>query len=155
MQNTILIRDAKKEDLPTLLLFEQEIIRAERPFDNSLKEGDDVHYYDLEMMLTQPDVKIAIAEVDGNVVASGYARIEEAKPYLKHRQHAYLGFMYVAPEHRRQGINQLIIEYLSTFAKTKGITELRLDVFAGNEKAVGAYEKAGFRKLLIEMEKQV
>ena len=138
-----------------MLLFEQEIIRAERPFDNSLKEGNDVHYYDLEMMLTQPDVKIAIAEVDGNIVASGYARIEEAKPYLKHRQHAYLGFMYVAPEHRRQGINQLIIEYLSTFAKTKGITELRLDVFAGNEKAVGAYEKAGFRKLLIEMEKQV
>lgn len=106
-------------------------------------------------MLSQPEIKIAVAEVNGNIVASGYARIEEAKPYLKHSRHAYLGFMYVLPEYRRQGINQMIIEHLSAFAKANGITELRLDVFARNEQAVRAYEKAGFRKLLIEMEKQV
>ena len=154
MQTTIYIREAKAADLPTLLLFEQEIIKAERPFDSSLKEGN-IHYYDLEKMLMQPDVKIAVAEVNGNIVASGYARIEDAKPYLKHRQHAYLGFMYVVPEYRRQGINRMIIDYLGAFAKENNITELRLDVFAGNEKAVLAYEKAGFRKLLVEMEKQV
>lgn len=155
MQNKILIRDAKPEDLPTLLLFEQEIIRAERPFDISIKEGENVHYYDLELMLSQPEVKIAVAEIEGEIVASGYARIEKAKPYLKHSQHAYLGFMFVRPEHRGQGINQMVVEYLANFAKANNITELRLDVFAGNENAVHAYEKAGFKKLLIEMEKQI
>lgn len=155
MQNNIVIRQAKQSDLPILLLFEQEIIRAERPFDRSIKEGDDVHYYDLEMMLTQPEVRIAVAEIDEEIVASGYARIEKAKPYLKHSHHAYLGFMFVRQERRGQGINQMIIEYLANFAKANNITELRLDVFAGNENAVHAYEKAGFKKLLIEMEKQV
>ena len=154
MQTNIIIREAIQADLDTLLFFEQEIVRAERPFDKALKD-EDVHYYDLKMMLTQPEVKIVVAEADEQIIASAYARIENAKPYLKHSRYAYLGFMYVRPEYRGQGIIQKIIDELSRFAKANDVTELRLDVFAGNENAIRSYEKVGFRKLLIEMEKQI
>lgn len=154
MQTNVTIRQATQADLHTLLLFEQEIVQAERPFNKTLKDKD-VYYYDLRMMLTQPEVRIVVAEVNNQIIASGYARIENTKPYLKHSRHAYLGFMYVRPDYRGQGIIQLIIDELSRFAKANDVTELRLDVFAGNENAIQAYEKAGFRKLMIEMEKQI
>jgi GNAT superfamily N-acetyltransferase len=43
--------------------------------------------------------------LEGSIDA-GYARIEQAKPYLKHTAYAYLGFMYVLPAYRGKGINK-------------------------------------------------
>lgn len=138
------------QDLPTLLSFEQGVVATERPFDETLKPGI-IHYYDLRAMLQSTDVYVAVAVVDNEIVGSGYARIEEAKPYLKHPLHAYLGFMYVRPDHRGKGINAKIIDELKAWSLSKGITELRLDVYQQNEAAIRAYEKAGFSKLLVNM----
>jgi len=77
--------------------------------------------------------------------------IENAKPYLKHEKHAYLGFMYVVPECRGQGINRLIIEGLKTWSKAQKITELQLEVYEANKAAIKAYEKVGFSKLMVSM----
>ncbi len=85
------------------------------------------------------------------IIGSGYARIENAKPYLQHQQHAYLGFMYVDPNHRGKGINKEIIAALSNWCFLQNITELRLDVYENNEAAIKAYEKVGFAKHMIAM----
>lgn len=146
----ITIRPATNADLDTLLRFEQGVISAERPFDPTLKP-DPINYYDLSYMITAPEVQLLVAESEGQLIASGYARIESAKHYLRHSRHAYLGFMYVVPSHRGKGINQLIISALRNWARTQNITELRLDVYSDNQSAIAAYEKAGFTKHLIEM----
>jgi GNAT superfamily N-acetyltransferase len=148
--NSIQVRKATATDLPILLQFEQGVISAERPFDETLKP-DPLHYYDLEFMLTAPHIHLVIAELDGEPVGSGYARIEDAKHYLKHARHAYLGFMYTAPAHRGKGINRQIMDALKEWSKTQGITELRLDVYNLNARAIRAYEKAGFVKHMVEM----
>ena len=154
MENEIIIRPANPNDLKTLLGFEQGIILAERPFDETLKEGE-IHYYDIAAMIEDEDTEVVVAEVNGNIIASGYARIEVSKLYLKHRYHAFLGFMYVHPEYRGKGINRQIVEQLAQFAKARGVTELQLDVYADNEPAIKAYEKAGFTKYLVSMRKEV
>ena len=144
------IRPATGADLETLYRFEQAIIATERPFDPTLKPGP-IHYYDLAAMIASPEVQLLVAELDGVLVASGYARIERAKPYLRHSAHAYLGFMYVDPAHRGKGINTRLIEELGRWAQSRGITELRLDVYHLNTRAIRAYEKAGFTPLLLQM----
>ncbi len=149
MEN-IIIRSAKEEDLPILYDFEQGIIDWERPFDPTLKE-EHIHYYDLRAMIQSSDTEVAVAEIDNEIVGSAYIAIRNAKPYLTHDKYGYLGFMFVAPEHRGKGINKEIIEHLSSWAKTKQIFELRLDVYDGNDSAISAYEKAGFTKHLINM----
>lgn len=149
---TIFVRKAGLEDLPTLLQFEQGVIAAERPFDPTLITGQ-THYYDIEQMIAAPHIQLLVAELNGEVIASGYARIETSKPYLQHRQHAYLGFMYVAPLHRGKGINRMIMDALEAWALEQGITELRLDVYYENTPAIKAYEKTGFSKHMIEMRK--
>ena len=148
--NPIIIRPAAAEDLPQLYLFEQGIIATERPFDPTLND-DPIHYYDLAAMIDAHEVALVVAESDGVLIGSGYARIEPAKPYLRHRLHAYLGFMYVEPAHRGKGINQMIIDALKHWALSRNITELRLDVYYPNTNAIRAYEKAGFTQHLINM----
>ena len=59
--------------------------------------------------------------------------------------------MFVEPEWRGKNINQMIIENLERWTIEKGITEIRLEVYIENLAALKAYEKAGFRKLLVEM----
>jgi GNAT superfamily N-acetyltransferase len=148
--NEINIRAANLNDLEILLTFEQGVIRAERPFDPTLKNGT-IHYYDIESLMSDPSVELLFATQDAEVIASGYCRIENAKPYLLHTRHGYLGFMYVLPEYRGRGINKLIIQKLADWARSENISELRLDVYYGNTTAIQAYEKAGFSKHRIEM----
>ena len=102
-------------------------------------------------MISDPQVEIVVAEHEQKIIASGYARIEKSKPYLKHQNFAYLGFMFVHPDYRGKGINGSIIEMLKQFAISQGITEMRLEVYYKNETAIKAYEKIGFIKHIIEM----
>jgi len=102
-------------------------------------------------MIDDPLVELVVAECNGQLIGCGYARIEKAKLQLKHKQHAYLGFMYVEPAWRGRNINQMIIETLKQWAISKGTIEMRLDVYFENLPAIKAYEKAGFSKLTIQM----
>jgi ribosomal protein S18 acetylase RimI-like enzyme len=146
----ITIRKAAKCDLETLYAFEQGVITAERPFDCTLKD-DPIHYYDIAHMISAPHIELAVAVAGDQIVGSGYARLEESKIYLKHQQHAYLGFMYVLPDFRGRGINKMIIEYLKQWGVSQNVGEFRLEVYNSNDPAINAYEKVGFQKLMIEM----
>ncbi len=78
----ITIRKATIDDLDQLLVFEQDLIKTERPFDPTLKP-DPVNYYDLKTMLTSPHIEVVVAETDNKIIASGYARIDRSKPFYK------------------------------------------------------------------------
>jgi GNAT superfamily N-acetyltransferase len=150
MISPITIRPATSSDLPTLLRFEQSLIRAELPFDPTLKKGDN-HYYDLEEMIEAPHIHLVVAVMGDEIIGSGYARIENAKHYLQHSQHAYLGFMYTDTAHRGKGVNKMIIEVLKHWSLSRNIKEMRLEVYFENSAALQAYEKSGFIKHMITM----
>ena len=144
------IRKAQLDDLQVLLEIEQGIITAERPYDPTLKEGK-ISYYNIEEMILSPQVEVLVAVIESTIVSSGYARIASAKPYLNHQHYAYLGFMFTHPDHRGKGINAALIESLQEWCRAQNIFELRLDVYNDNPSAIKAYEKAGFKKHLINM----
>jgi len=146
---SIQTRAATLADIEILLKFEQGVISFERPFDMTLQEK--TVYYDIPEMINSDDVELLVAVANNEIIASGYARIETAKLYLKHQKYAYLGFMFVTPSHRGKGVNSIIIEALHTWIRFKNIFEVRLDVYADNFGAIKAYEKSGFKKHLINM----
>ncbi|WP_426670613.1 GNAT family N-acetyltransferase [Mucilaginibacter sp. McL0603] len=150
----VTVRTATLDDLDTLLGFEKGIMTTERPFDPTIQEGD-VHYYDIAHMITAANVEVAVAESGGEIIGSGYVRIEDSKAFLKHKKHGFLGFMYVKPEDRGKGVNQKVIEALQQWAISRGVNEFRLEVYDRNSPAIKAYEKLGFTKLLIEMRMEV
>lgn len=146
----ITIRKARPADLQKLLVFEQGIITAERSYDPTLKE-DPIHYYDLEQMIAAPHIEVLVAEINTEIIASGYARLEAAKPYLNHETYGYLGFMFTDPNYRGRGVNASIIKALKYWCNAHEVFELRLDVYSDNDSAIKAYEKAGFKKHLLNM----
>ena len=146
----VTIRQAILGDLPVLLAFEQGVIQAERPMDETLKRGE-VSYYDLRAMIQDPESRVVVAEIGGEVVASGFGLIKEARHYLDHDHYAYLGFMYTDPRFRGMGLNARILEDLKQWARERELTEIRLTVYADNLPAIRAYEKAGFKKHILEM----
>ena len=145
-----IVRLATKKDLPFLDKFMDGLVDAERPMDVTIKDGK-VVYYDLESFIKSDEAVLYVVEIKGELVASGYAKIKPDRNYLKHKKHAYLGFMFVPEEHRGNGYNKLIIDALLQWSKEKNITEIRLDVYDSNPSAIRAYEKAGFQKHMIKM----
>jgi ribosomal protein S18 acetylase RimI-like enzyme len=143
-------RIANLDDMVTLLEFEQQIIAAERPFDNELK-NEPISYYDLEALILSAKAEVFVAETDNKIVGSGYAEIRKSKSYKKHSYHSYLGFMYVEPAFRRKGVNKLILDALKEWSNSQQVFHFSLDVYADNKAAISAYEKAGFKSNLIEM----
>lgn len=148
--NEILVRSAEIEDLDILLSFEQGIITAERPFEPTLKP-DEIHYYDVEQMIHSNDTEIVVATIDDEIVGSGYVKMKKSKPFQKFGHHAYIGFMYVKPEHRGKGISQIIMDRLLAWSRSNDLLEVRLDVYEGNAPAIRAYGKAGYEKHLVTM----
>ncbi len=146
----IIIQEAALEDIHTLKQFEQEVIKYERPFAPNLKE-DPITYYNLENLIKCKDTQVLVAIIDHTIVGSGYASIEKSAIYKKPDQYAYLGFMYVAPNHRGKGINGKLTQQLIDWATSRNISEIQLDVYANNTSAINAYNKVGFIPDLLKM----
>ena len=144
------LRVANLDDLPILLEFEQRLIKAERPMDPSINDGN-ISYYDISEMIKATNSEVFVVELDHEVVASGYAKIIDDRPYLKHKKQGYLGFMFVPEEHRGKGLNKLILDALIDWCKARNVFEIRLDVYDVNETAIKAYKKSGFRNYLLNM----
>ena len=144
------IRTATLDDIAILLEFEQGVIQAERPFDVTL-DADPITYYDLRELIVSDDASLLVAEIEGEIIGSGYALKKPARHYLNHEFYSYLGFMFTLPGHRGKGVNTKIIERLKQWSYSKGLKEIRLTVYQENLGAIRAYEKVGFQKHIIEM----
>lgn len=144
------LREATPADRETLLALEQQVVSAERPFNGAIRDSG-ARYYDLDQLITDPDTLLLVGEVDGQIIATGYAQLRVSEPAFKHARHAYLGFMYVAERFRGRGINGTVIEALVDWSRRRGVVDVYLDVYVDNTPAIRAYEKLGFKGLVLEM----
>ena len=138
----ITIRKATIEDLPVLFEFEQGVLRAERPMDETLKLKN-TYYYDIPNLIEDSSVELVMAEINGIIAGCGYARIKKARDCFQFDQFSYLGFMFTKEDYRGRGVNKKIMNYLYDWSLSKGINEVRLEVYPTNIPAIKAYEKSG------------
>ena len=148
--DSLSLREATPADHETLLALEQEVVSAERPFNRAIRDRD-VRYYDLDKLISDPDTYLLVGEVDGQIIATGYAQLRASEPAFKHQRHAYLGFMYVAERFRGRGVNRAVVEALVDWSRRQGVRDVYLDVYVDNAPAIRAYEKFGFEGSMLEM----
>ena len=147
----IVMREAAISDIADLRQLEQELIEFERTFDRFLHKTD-VIYYDLDDLISNSKSIMYVAEVGSEIVACGYAQLRESKSFITSEQHCYLGFIYVKPDFRGQGLSRRIVEALSEWAMGQGVSHFLLDVYSDNSGAIRAYEKFGFKPRSTSME---
>ena len=109
----------------------------------------------LRSLLDDPDIVILVAERDGNVVGYTYAGIE-GTDYMSLRGPA--GALYdivVDPAQRGQGIGRLLLDATLAALKARGAPRVILETAERNPTAQRLFERAGFRRTMIEMTREL
>lgn len=70
--------------------------------------------------------------------------VGNAVDQLSGDRHAHVFLLYVAPEHRRQGIGKVLMQQAEAWARSRGDRQLGLQVFQANQPALALYQGLGF-----------
>lgn len=109
----------------------------------------------LRRQLKDPNVVVLVAELNGAVVGYTYAGIE-GWDYMTLRGPA--GVLYdivVDPAQRGHGIGRLLLDATLTALKARGAPRVVLSTAEGNEAAQRLFARAGFRRTMIEMTREL
>lgn len=102
-----------------------------------------------------PDKLVLVADLDGTVVGYAYAGVED-NDYMALRGPA--GVIYdvvVDPDHRRQGIGTTLLDAAQAALAARGEPLAVLSTAERNAGAQQLFEKAGFRRTMIEMTREL
>lgn len=156
----ILIRRATPADAPTLGRLGALLVKTHYDFDQRrfiapTPQTAPGYGSFLASQLTEPNIVVLVAEVEGDVVGYTYAGIE-GRDWMSLRGPA--GALYdilVDPSIRRQGIGRKLLEATVAALKSLGAPQIVLSTADRNEAAQRLFERAGFRRTMIEMTRDV
>ncbi len=141
----IVIRRAGSDDLPTIIHLAQRIWRAHYPGIISTEQIE----FMLSSMYSPKRIAAEITELSVTYLLAEHERTaigfaaagpaDEAKTTKLHK-------LYVLPEHQGNGVGRALMNAALTAARAMGRDRLILAVNKGNQKAIAAYAKWGFRQ---------
>jgi ribosomal protein S18 acetylase RimI-like enzyme len=156
---TVTVRRATPADLPGIGKLGALLVRTHYEFDpqrfipaTTRTEQGYASY--LGTQLNEPNVVVLVAERGERVVGYTYAGVE-GMDYMALRGPA--GAIYdvvVDPDHRGRGIGRLLLDATITLLEARGVPRLVLSTAEKNEGAQRLFERAGFRRTMIEMTRE-
>ena len=156
----ILIRPATRADVPALGRLGALLVRTHHDFDPQrfiAARPDTERGYGswLGSQTEKPDIIVLVAEREGEAVGYAYAGLE-GHDYMALRGPA--GALYdiiVDPAHRSHGIGRQLLDAAIAALREKGAPRVVLSTAAKNEPAQRLFERAGFRRTMIEMTREL
>lgn len=97
------------------------------------------HGYDVEKLLRQ-GVAFFVLRHEGEPAGCGGIQ-------LYGTEYGELKRMYVRPAYRGQGFAKRLLDHLSAYALSQGVTVLRLETGIYQTEAIGLYERWGFERI--------
>ena len=95
--------------------------------------------------LDDEDGQLWVADENGRVLGLIYAKYYEREhPFLHPHGEIYIHEMVVAEAYQGSGVAQALMGQVIIWAKQKGVTKIRLQVFEFNQRAQAFYAKQGF-----------
>ncbi len=74
----------------------------------------------------------------------GYIIVGELRPFFSPHVVGFVYDIWVAPEHRRDGVGRFLLMEAERWAKARGYRKIKLEVAEPNRPARGLYEKEGY-----------
>lgn len=105
--------------------------------------------------LDQPEGCEAFVAVDGEDRPLGLLMIQPTTEYFTGAPRAYVAVLVVAAGVEGQGVARALMHHAEAWAISHGYTEIALDVFASNSRAITFYERNGYTPDLIRMVKTI
>ena len=156
----VLIRPAAPADLEAIGRLGALLVRTHHDFDPdrflAATPGTEHAYSSfLGRQLEEPNIIILAAERGGEVVGYTYAGVE-GNDYMALRGPA--GVLYdivVDPDHRGHGVGGALLEATLEALEAKGAPRVVLSTAERNEPAQRLFARAGFRRTMIEMTREL
>ena len=152
----VAIRRATVDDIPALGRLGASLVRAHHDFDPErfLAESPDTasrYGSFLGTQLEKSDVAVLVAEQEGVVIGYVYTAVE-GYDYMSLRGPAgVLQDIVVDPVHRNRGVGRMLLDAALDFLRSRRAPRAVLSTAARNEAAQRLFERAGFRRTMIEM----
>ena len=157
---TVRIRPATAADVRAMGRLGAVLVRTHHDFDAArfiAATPQTEHGYAsyLSSQLAKSDIVILVAEDDGDVLGYTFAGIE-GYDYMELRGPA--GVLYdivVDQAHRGRGIGQALLDATLAELKTRGAPRVVLSTAERNESAQRLFARAGFRRTMVEMTREL
>jgi ribosomal protein S18 acetylase RimI-like enzyme len=157
--NTI-IRAAAPSDLPTIGRLGALLVRTHHDFDPerfipATPQTEHGYASFLGTQLEEPNVIVLVAVRDGEVMGYTYAGVE-GRDYMSLRGPA--GVLYdiiVDPTHRGSGVGRMLLDATVAALEARGSPLVVLSTADRNEPAQRLFARAGFRRTMIEMTREL
>jgi ribosomal protein S18 acetylase RimI-like enzyme len=154
------IRPAAPADLPLLGRLGAHLVRVHHDFDPQRfiaagPETEQLYAAFLGTQLRKPNIVVLVAEREGEVLGYTYAGVE-GNDYMALRGPA--GVLYdivVDPAHRAQGIGRMLLDATLAELQARGAPRCVLSTAERNESAQRLFARAGFRRTMIEMTREL
>ena len=154
------VRPAESADLPAIGKLGALLVRLHYGFDPKrflapIPRTEDAYASFLGSQLKEPNVIILVAEKRGQVLGYTYAG-NEGSDYMSLRGPA--GVLYdivVDPEHRGAGVGRTLLEATLGALAAKGAPRVVLSTAEQNATAQRLFARAGFRRTMIEMTREL
>ena len=154
------IRPATQADIPAMGRLGALLVRVHHEFDAQrfiapTVETERGYGAFLGTQIENPNTFVLVADRDGDVLGYSYAGIE-GRDYMALRGPA--GVVYdivVDPHHRNQGIGAMLLQATVDELQSRGAPRVVLSTAEKNESAQRLFARAGFRRTMIEMTREL
>lgn len=109
----------------------------------------------LASQLKKPDIRIMVAERDGAIVGYTYSGVEGYDWMSLRGPAGVLHDIVVDPQHRRSGVALKLLDATVAWMKERGAPRMVLDTAWKNEAAQALFARAGFRRTMVEMTREL
>ena len=157
---TVTIRPATTADVRTMGRLGAVLVRAHHDFDEArfiAPTPQTEHGYGsyLGSQLQNPDIVVLVAEDAGEVLGYTFAGVE-GYDYMSLRGPAgVLHDIVVDPAHRGRGVGRALLDATLVELRARGAPRVVLSTAERNEPAQRLFARAGFRRTMIEMTREL
>jgi len=159
-EGEVVVRPAERSDMRVVGRLGALLVRLHHDFDPqrfmAATPGTERGYGSfLGGELEDPDIIVLVAERGGEVIGYTYAGIEGVD-YMSLRGPAgVLHDIIVDPAHRGHGVGRMLLDATLAALQRKGAPRVVLSTAERNEPAQRLFERAGFRRTMIEMTREL
>ena len=156
----VVVRPASVDDVPALGRLGALLVRTHHEFDPqrfipATPRTERGYGSFLGSLLDDPDVVVLVAERDSAVIGYTYAALEDHDWMVLRGPAGVLHDIVVDPAHRAHGVGRLLLDATMAALAERGAPRVVLSTAARNEAAQRLFERAGFRRTMIELTREL
>jgi ribosomal protein S18 acetylase RimI-like enzyme len=153
---TVAVRSATRADLPRVGRLGALLVEAHHALDPAALPAPATctaadYAAFLEGRLADPDALVLVAHDREDVVGYAYAEIEGTDHMALRGPAGVLHDLIVDPAHRGRAVGRLLLEAALEALAARGVPRVVLSAAERNAVAQGLFERAGFRRTMVEM----